>query len=90
MHFVYVAHQLPSAGRIGSLFQAAGALGIFVGSVVGYLILGPMRDLGHAAYCHTFTEQDIASMMLTLMAPGLLLGVPQGPKPGGANRVCVA
>eukprot|EP00667_Euglena_gracilis_P010068 EG_transcript_10242 len=74
---VYISEMAPEEyrGSIGSLFQVFSALGIFLGSVVGYLILGANRDLDVAGFCHAFPQADIAAMTLTLVAPGLLFGL---------------
>ena len=75
------AHHTPPSpfamhpGSIGSLFQVASTFGILLGNIAGYFILGPARDAAYPVYCKAFTADDIASMTLALVAPGLLLGM---------------
>jgi len=62
-------------GSLGGLFQVAAAAGIFLGSVVGYGVLGSLRDSDVAGFCHAYQRPDIEEMAFILMAPGVMFGV---------------
>ena len=74
---VYTSEVAPAErrGRIASLFPVACALGVLLGSVAGYLVLGEKRDADPVAYCRALPQDTAGPLLLWLVSPGAALGL---------------